>query len=74
MQLIPDRYVCGVHNLDLSDKVRQRVENNPTLVASLSYQAARGKVDSVLPFAVILPCPGKGDGSHELEFKGTIAQ
>lgn len=69
-RLTPSRYVCRTHHRVLTDAVRQQVDQDPSVVASLGHRPTREGVVTVGSFTVDVDCPG--DPPHRLRFMGTF--
>ena len=73
MNLDPGTYVCPVHQLDLTEIVRVRLQDEQDAeVAFGGFPGSRApKAPRSRPFQVVVPCPGGGT-PHRLVFDGTV--
>lgn len=72
MALDPETYTCPAHHADLTDQVRDALDEDvPPLAYGLLPLVGRG-ASRPRPFEVTVTCPGTADsGPHQLVCAGT---
>jgi hypothetical protein len=75
MKLMPVQYQCPIHQVDLSEHVKRSVESDPSLVIGSGFLRAKRRAHLVVPFTVVITCPGKPRTGepHDLEFSGNAS-
>jgi hypothetical protein len=63
MKLIPPTYTCLEHQMDVTDLVREELEER----IPIAYKPQRPG-----PFEVVVTCPGAGS-PHDLECNGQVS-
>jgi hypothetical protein len=71
-RLVPQRYVCRIHDHDLTDRVLAKVDSEPTVTANLAWRPTRKGLARVGTFEVDVRCPDGDSGGHVLRFDGTF--
>jgi len=71
-QLIPPRYRCRVHDHDLTEDVRTKVDNEPEVTANLGWRSTRTGMARIGTFEVDVRCPEGGSEGHVLRFIGSF--
>ncbi len=70
-RLVPPRYVCRTHERDLTEDVLAKVENDPTVTASMGWRPTRKGMAKIGTFKVDVRCPDGENGGHLLRFHGS---
>jgi hypothetical protein len=73
MNLDPAGYTCPDHHIDLTDQVRDALDEHDLPPVAYPGLHRKSKLTGPRPFAVPVICPGPGgaDQSHELTCTGT---
>jgi hypothetical protein len=73
MNLDPVEYTCPDHHTDLSDQVRDALEEGDGPPVAYQRRRLLGRAAGPRPFQVIITCPGGagGSGTHQLACAGT---
>jgi hypothetical protein len=70
MKLVPLKYYCGIHDIDLTDEVKAALEMESPVSFGWAPPSRTKKRES---FKVVVRCPGKdGDHPHLLSFAGEV--
>jgi hypothetical protein len=72
IRLVPQRYVCRIHDHDLTEMVRAKVETEPWVTANLAWRPTRKGLVKVGTFEVDVRCPDGGSEGHVLRFDGSF--